>query len=480
MSLIRPQQFTTGTLMVGDDVTDGDVDYLKKYVLCHKYNYDKIYVPFRPANTLMVTADDLVDASQDSEVQYLIPYTGIFVADDVLDMVLYVFDEDKNKTIAMTYKNVVMVSCEFPEMCAIFGKVADALNTGRNLLKRDAVEKKRKEMFEKRLYEFVQKSNNAKISQLESQIERSKLKVREYSEAIVVHVRDTTQKEQELEGYRRATNSDAEKRIKGEMQELLGYDSLADIEIEGSTVKFYTNVLSIKESEGRIRPLGRFMVQLNMEDSEIRFFNLENRINRSRWRGEPSPHPHVGTDGRPCLGNLSTVLPELVASYDMLSIWQVVLSFLQSYNAKDSWGKRVKYWDRFEADGVTPCPIEEICACCCAEINIPPDYDPVNTDYDDRPYHTCDGCGVIVCPDCIRYNEHDDAYYCTSCHYETYCDVCDTHHGRGTDFDTCSYCDDRVCVENEFWSDTHDRAFCNHDHYLEWCEEHGHDPDEEE
>ena len=54
--------------------------------------------------------------------------------------------------------------------------------------------------------------------------------------------------------------------------------------------------------------------------------------------------PHVFHNGRPCLGNMTEVIPELVANYEFAALAMVAIQFIESVNVNDSAGMHINKW----------------------------------------------------------------------------------------------------------------------------------------
>lgn len=122
------------------------------------------------------------------------------------------------------------------------------------------------------------------------------------------------------------------------------------------------------------------------------------------------PHPHVGTDGRPCLGNITADIPKMLGSMRIAEALQVLYEFLCEYNP-DS-------------------PYEKISR-----------FDPTGQYYDEDD-NPCENCDESCSPHCIfECGENNDQYTCRDC-YEHRTDYCYSECSYNEDFEICSPCDD--------------------------------------
>ena len=90
--------------------------------------------------------------------------------------------------------------------------------------------------------------------------------------------------------------------------------------------------------------IGKFkmVIYLDGDDECIKFFNLTRRGTGDNYN---IIHPHVADDGSPCLGNISEMLPELLAEYEYSAAIQLGIQYLRSVNLDDSMGGDVfEHW----------------------------------------------------------------------------------------------------------------------------------------
>ncbi len=125
------------------------------------------------------------------------------------------------------------------------------------------------------------------------------------------------------------------------------------------------------------------------------------------------PHPHIATDGQPCLGNIAPDIPKMIGSMRMAEVLTVLHEFLCQYNSGN--------------------PYEKIGS-----------FDPTGQ-YEDED-NPCEDCNDSCSPYCINECGSNDGQYscrdCNDCRSE-YCYIeCDYNQ----DFDKFSPCDD--CSES--------------------------------
>jgi hypothetical protein len=84
------------------------------------------------------------------------------------------------------------------------------------------------------------------------------------------------------------------------------------------------------EYEEHFYNIGRFEIRLIFgEDYEI----ICNNLTKKR---DDYDHPHV-VKGEPCLGNISSLIPKLIAKYDIPAVIWALVTFLESYNDSNAY-----------------------------------------------------------------------------------------------------------------------------------------------
>ena len=109
-------------------------------------------------------------------------------------------------------------------------------------------------------------------------------------------------------------------------------------------VSFTEHELTLITSEisvfyhGHTYDFGQFEICVRFRDQDLRIHIHSGRAPRD------FPHPHVSTDGVPCLGNLAPGVSRLLGEGDYVSLVTVLLEFLKSYNNYNPYLK-IDYWD---------------------------------------------------------------------------------------------------------------------------------------
>ena len=283
-------------------------------------------------------------------------------------------------------------------------------------LKQEQILKERKEEYE---------SQKSEVEYLEARINKAKkiLETKKYALEKMTGEIDVKNIEQQLEAIK--NNTYVEK-----------------VEFKTITQKLRITTKDIymtsPEIEDDIRYLGKMQIDINLNNYTVRFTNLNNT--RYNYWGEDGHHPHVGSSGSACLGNLSDTLALANQSNDLYIAVLQCIGFLQTYDPSDCAGAYYRAWDRVDEDGNI---IEEgnmdVYTC-----------DVCGEHYDEDNIYTCEHCGRTVCSNCEVYVERYNYSVCPDCFEEYYveCENCGDYVLRNDaeqDSDGGWYCND--CAE---------------------------------
>lgn len=455
---------------------------------------EKLYVPYRNNAAPYITMAMLEEMWEDQETTYLVFYPGPEYIQAVREQLTYIYsmDAEGEPMVARSAiaRNVMFVNgrtdyvSQRVRQCrqyVVDGTIAP-IGGGRECqaLEWADIQAWSKRRAEKRLIAFLDNQKATRKRIVESNLYSAKNDMKVFRQRAYEEARKVENLSLEYDALVRIDLAQDNTQRDNDIRELMTYENLADIEIEGETVIFNTGPLNIKEPDGSgcVRPIGRYSVRVGMEDASAVFTSLDNKIDKDMYRDSYGsderliPHPHCGTDGNPCMGNMANALSDLTISGDILGIWQIILSFLTSYNPNDSWGQRSRYWPKFMADGVTPAPTMTKCHICGKEYDSRIGQTDENGEAFEDVDIVCGICGQPTCSNCIKFVEEDDEEYCDDCAQKLYCSLCDTHHGKDTDFVVCKHCGNRVCEEYAIQSEHQYNGaeiwFCQEDCQENW------------
>ena len=225
-------------------------------------------------------------------------------------------------------------------------------------------------------------------------------------------------------------------------------EALAGVRIDGDLLVLDTHPIDV-DFEGGTYAFGAFEIRLDLQRSDV-------RIHGKNGQGVSGyPHPHIAGDGRPCLGNMSPIVAEMLGRSDVVGLSVAMLEFIRAYN-EDNPYVDIRRWDPNWSDDARWDS--------CYEDAGPQDC--VTCDEDDCPHRegASDRCwevqdSYITCIDCgdcgwsrealdsCRADHSPQA--CFDCHHAcTYAgdtDSCfDTHDG-----DDCPDCEHDNCPRHQ-------------------------------
>jgi hypothetical protein len=201
------------------------------------------------------------------------------------------------------------------------------------------------------------------------------------------------------------------------------------------------------EHEGWEFPLGRYQVTIDPA-GKLQMKALTEHPHADH------PHPHVGTDGTPCLGNIHGDIAKLIGRLRIAEALQVIHSFLSSYNREGAY-ETISHFDptgEYEDEEEDPC---QDCDECCSPYCIN------RCDNNDSRY----GCG-----DCY---EHRSEFCFEECEYNSGYEL--VHPCEGCDQASTEHCF-LECPHNQDWQLQNPCDNCQYEECTESCpyyEKHG-------
>jgi hypothetical protein len=211
---------------------------------------------------------------------------------------------------------------------------------------------------------------------------------------------------------------------------------------------------------------GDYTINIDISQSTVRFLNKSGITRKSYW-GEGCQHPHCSYDGRPCLGNLSTQVAELLKSLDIAFLVNLCISYLQSVNIHDIAGKNVVNWPVCDEEGNILHQRNEDGLIQCTTCG------KYMREEGEDGWEQCDDCLEWMCPDHIRVRDTEagEIHICNECSMNY---ACCSHCGKYEFRDTmimCDVCGSLVCPS--CLSDEFPRfAYYSGNRVMNVCKEH--------
>jgi len=169
------------------------------------------------------------------------------------------------------------------------------------------------------------------IKKAAAQITELEAAVYDYQKALITRIRLLEEKKFEHAALQ-IQPSEEVKRV--EFNRMMECPDIESVVVDGNRIIVTTRPIYI-EYDGIEYDIGKFTIYLAVDGGAgwlIKFKNLTRTI------GGGYPHPHIETDGRPCLGNIKECLPSMVGAYQYGAAVLVAIQYLKSYS-NDERGK---------------------------------------------------------------------------------------------------------------------------------------------
>lgn len=248
---------------------------------------------------------------------------------------------DKKKKIAFVEGNKFYIE-ELTE--ANLDKVVKLYKKNKRLIKemQEEIQKREHEAFRKALGIKLSKAVDHKLKDLKELMELKKLELKLCQQTII----DTTKKLMQIRksfdqtrDLKTAIKDDAgkiDKAIK-EIMALKENGTYTEIDFRLNEIVAQTPMVYCEHKDD-VYELGKYEVHVPLDNADIRIYNL------TRQPGGYH-HPHVKSDGQPCLGTLSEAIPKHIGRADFAVILMALNSYLHSYNPASPY-HRVQSWPK--------------------------------------------------------------------------------------------------------------------------------------
>jgi len=195
---------------------------------------------------------------------------------------------------------------------------------------------------------------------------------------------------------------------------IVGTPNVIDLQIIDGIFHIWTDDIYCYDENGKRYYIGKCKFTINLENTDVRFFNLNN-CRRSYWT-EDDPHPHVsGENGQACLGSVASTIAELCANSEFYALVLICIDFLENANISDPAGANVINWDEVDTEGNIIVNASEVNAhtelCEHCELHFR------EGDMHGEAYISINGEGMLINPITICDECRDEHYYYSD-HFE--------------------------------------------------------------
>lgn len=270
----------------------------------------------------------------------------------------------------------------------------------------------RKEAIEKTVKDFS-KNLDERLIQLEGSVINIQNNIASYRNTLVTESNKLAKTMVEISTFDIEKERDA---VRQEIVNIISHKKVVNMEVISGYLHIYTVPLYLFEPKNKERfYLGKMVIKIKTTSCDIRFDNLDNR-RRCYWSGGASPHPHVSSEGVPCLGNIDAQVADCFVKKQYYMLFLILLGYLETCNIDDCAGRRVDSWDKVDKEGKK-----------LSDGSSEPEEGDEDWDDDDDDHVECDACGepcnpdnmwsceedgchAYICDDCVI--QVDDGYYC--------------------------------------------------------------------
>lgn len=195
---------------------------------------------------------------------------------------------------------------------------------------------------------------------------------------------------------------------------IVEHPKVKDLHIIDGVFHVYTEDIYCYASDNKRYYIGKCKFTMKLENTEVRFYNLNN-ARQGYWTSQ-DPHPHVdGNNGNACLGSVASTIAELCSRNEAYALALTCIDFLENANLGDVAGRRVTNWDEVDEDNniIRRAGDEEIHQCEHCENHHP------EGDMYGNAYMEVDGDGDLCDMEYICNECRDNEFYYSEIFQET-------------------------------------------------------------
>lgn len=132
----------------------------------------------------------------------------------------------------------------------------------------------------------------------------------------------------------KSNKDEFEKKVESDFVLIKKHKKISGIEVDqkNNIVKVYTKDIFC-EYDGDTYKLGKYCIEFHIFGKYTRIFILN--TNRSYANGYECEAPHVESGGYACFGNITRLLPSLLANGDYYAAIVMIIRYLESFNESD-------------------------------------------------------------------------------------------------------------------------------------------------
>lgn len=191
--------------------------------------------------------------------------------------------------------------------------------------------------------QYAAGSLKTRVESLRRNVDTERQKLETAQKQLTEAVRRVKEQEDALE-LLITSRSKQEQELGDEYDRLLSARCIKDVQVTKEKITVVTDVLyCVDPRTNKRHKIGAFRIELFLNGGEdcVRWFNQTQKV----YNGHSNMNaPHVDGNGKGCLGSIKYDLPKLMAKMDFSSAIMLAITFIESVNTDDAWGKTIDRW----------------------------------------------------------------------------------------------------------------------------------------
>jgi hypothetical protein len=190
---------------------------------------------------------------------------------------------------------------------------------------------------EAKYVEYVSQRIQKERDQCRDVVINSERRINQYQTELVEAIREKESAERQIR-YFDTIDKEVGTKYNDEYKDLTNIAHIESVYVRDETLYAKTDMIEFIDPRTKLKhQAGRYVITIAMNSGQVSFRNQS-------WCVGEMHAPHVFSSGQPCLGNMGTVLPELVSRYDFPAALMVIVNFLSEVNVHDSAGVKCHRW----------------------------------------------------------------------------------------------------------------------------------------
>jgi hypothetical protein len=212
-------------------------------------------------------------------------------------------------------------------------------------------EAKARGLFQQKMMDTYVEKSARRINESVDLLKDKEVRLREETRKLQIELANKTRELSTVEESLKAMNDksyDPKDRFRQEFLSISKNEKIKSFFITDQTLTVLTNTLyCIDPRSKREHEIGEFKIVVFLDgpkdssEDYIRFYNLTRRVDA---HSEGMHAPHIFSNGKACLGNVSKEFPKLIGRSEYSVIIFLAIQFIESVNVNDGAGKHVDKW----------------------------------------------------------------------------------------------------------------------------------------